>query len=113
MKPQTPAEGILTTHEWGDAKVYKIICDCGQSDHDHNVWVEADECGVSVNIYATVKSNFWSKTRWNHIWQLLTKGYVDLETTISMTEQTALNYSSTLQNAIEDVREFKKPKTSK
>jgi hypothetical protein len=110
MKAQTPAEGILQTHDWGDSKVYKVICDCGQPDHEHNVWVEADECGINVNIYVTVKSNFWSKTRWHHIWQLLTKGYIDLETNVSMTQQTAHNYATKLESAITDVKEFKKPK---
>jgi hypothetical protein len=110
MKLQKPAEGILQKRSWGDAKVYKIVCECGQEDHEHNVWVEADECGVNVNTYVTVKTNFWSMTRWNHIWKLLTKGYVDFETTISMTEQQALNYAETLKSAIEDVKEFRKPR---
>jgi hypothetical protein len=140
MKPQLPAEGILKTHDWGDSKVYKVTCDCGQSDHEHNVWIEADECGVNVNIYTTVKTDCWSeklkpkydidnawlqefdwfcKGLYNSLARKLkltksiwSKGYVDFETTISMSEQAALNYSTTLKNAIADVKEFKKPKGS-
>jgi len=108
MKLQKPAEGILKSRDWGDTKVYKITCDCQQPDHEHNVWIEADECDVSVNTYVTVKTNFWSMTRWENIWKLLTKGYVDFETTISMTEQQAFNYAETLKSAIEDVKEFRK-----
>jgi hypothetical protein len=138
MKPQLPAEGILKTHDWGDSKVYKVVCDCGQPDHEHNVWIEADECGVNINIYTTVKTDCWSeelKPRYdiNNVWlqevewfwkglynslarkikltkSIWSKGYVDFETTISMNEQAALNYSTTLKNAIADVKEFKKPK---
>ena len=106
MKVQIPAEGILKTNEWGDSKVYRVVCECTDSQHDHNVWVEADDHEISVTIYATVKSNFWSKTRWYHIWSLLSKGYVDTETTLIMRKQGALNYAETLKSAIEDVEAF-------
>ena len=105
---QVPAEGILKTNEWGDSKVYRVVCECTDAQHDHNVWVEADDHEVSVTIYATVKSNFWSKTRWYHIWSLLTKGYVDTETTLILRKQGALNYAETLKLAIQDVEDFRK-----
>ena len=105
---QTPAEGILKTNEWGDSRVYRVVCECTDSEHDHNVWVEADDHEISVTIYTTVKSNFWSKTRWYHIWSLLTKGYVDTETTLIMRKQGALNYAEALKSAILDVEQFRK-----
>ena len=108
MKAQIPAEGILKTNDWGDSKVYKIICNCGHDDHSHNVWVESDDHEVNITVYTTVKTNFWSKTRWQHIWILLSKGYIDCETTVSMTEQQALNYAHTLLDAVDDVKKFKK-----
>jgi hypothetical protein len=135
MKIQTPALGIMKTSDWGNAKVYKIACDCGQPDHEHNVWIEADECGVNVNIYTTVKTDCWSeelKSKYDidNIWLQevewfwkglynslarklkLTKsiwfnGYADFETTISMSEQQSLNYAETLKCAIQDVKEFR------
>ena len=135
MKAQTPAEGILKTHDWGDSKVYRVTCDCSNPDHDHNVWVEADDCGINVNIYATVKTDCWSeelKPKYNidNIWlqefewfwkglyngfvrrlnltkSIWVNGYVDFETTIRMSEQQALNYATTLKSAISDVKEFK------
>ena len=108
MTPQLPAEGILKTNEWGDSKVYKIVCECTDAEHDHNLWIEADKHDISVTIYANVKSNFWSKTRWYHIWSLLTKGYVDTETTLIMRKQGALNYAEALKSAIQDVEDFRK-----
>ena len=47
MKIEVPAEGIMKTNDWGDSKVYRVTCSCGASDHDHHVWVEADESDVS------------------------------------------------------------------
>ena len=61
MKAQTPAEGILKQNDWGDSKVYRVACECSNTDCDHNVWVESDDTGISVNIYVTTRTNFWSK----------------------------------------------------
>jgi len=107
MKPQIPAEGILKKNDWGDAKMYQVVCDCGQPDHEHNLWVEADDTGISVTIYATVKSPWWSMNRFKQIWSLLSKGYLQHETILTMNEQSAINYSETLKSAVKDVKEFK------
>jgi flagellar hook-basal body complex protein FliE len=111
MKAQTPAEGIMKTNDWGDSKVYKVVCDCGQPDHEHTVWIEADEANVSVQIYVDVKSPFWSMNRFKQIWILLTKGYLKHETVISMSKQQAINYAETLKKAVTDVEEFRKQKS--
>ena len=113
MKAQIPAEGILKTNDWGDSKVYKVVCNCGQDDHSHNVWVESDYHEVNITVYTTVKTNFWSKTRWHHIWTLLTKGYVDTESSVHLNRQQALNYSETLKSAIDDVKKFNQERKEK
>ncbi len=141
MKAQTPAEGILKTNDWGNSRVYKVVCECGQPDHEHNVWVESDDGSVNVNIYLTVKTNFWSdslkpnyaqKSIWlqefDLFWKGLynglvrrlkltksiwIKGYVDYETTVSMTEQQAFNYAETLKSAVKDVAQFRKERSEK
>ena len=108
MKAQTPAEGIMKTNDWGDSRVYRIACNCGDENHNHNVWVEADDHDITVTIYTTGKTNWWSKTRWYHIWTLLTKGYIDTESTVCLSKQQALNYATVLNSAVNDVEEFKK-----
>ena len=138
MKAQTPAEGILKRNDFGDSKYYQVVCGCGQEYHDHNVEVEADECGVNVNIYATLKTDYWTETvdkrydidniwlqefdwAWKSIingivrkvkltWELWSTGAITTETTIHMTEQQALNYSETLKSSIKDVKEFRNKK---
>ena len=108
LRIQVPAEGIMQSHDWGKSKVYRVACECGASEHDHHVWVEADDRGeVSVTVYTTVRSNWWSKDRWHAIWSLLTKGYVDTESTLIMNKQQAFNYAHTLSSAVEDVEQFK------
>jgi hypothetical protein len=134
MKAQTPAEGIMKTNDFGDSKFYKVVCGCGQDDHSIDFEVEAAETGISVNTYVTVKTDYWSesikkrfdidnpylqeldwalKDIWNGLitrlkltWTVWTKGYVKTESTITMTDQQALNYAETLKSAIDDVKKF-------
>jgi hypothetical protein len=137
VKAEKPALGILKTNDFGNSKWYKVVCGCGQPDHELTVEVEADEMGVNVNTYATVKTDYWSesvkkrydidnpylqeldwtlKDIWNGLitrlkltWAVWTKGYLKCETTTLMTKQQALNYAETLKEAIKDVEDFQKP----
>ena len=113
MNAQVPAEGIMQTNDWGDSRVYRIACNCGDENHNHNMWVEADDHDIQVTIYTTGETNYWSKTRWYHIWTLLTKGYIDTESSVHLTKQQALNYSATLKNAIEDLDAFRLARQNK
>jgi len=113
MKSQIPAEGIMKTNDWGDSMVYRIACNCGDDSHNHNVWIEVDEHDIIVNIYTTSRTNFWSKTRWYHIWTLLTKGYIDTESTVHLNKQQALNYAETLKSAIKDLESFRNARQNK
>lgn len=136
MKAEKPAEGILKINDYGNSKWYRVVCGCGQEDHELTVEVEADEMGVSVNTYATVKTDYWTesvkkrydidnpylqeldwtlKDIWNGFvtrlkltWAVWTKGYLKCETTVLMSKQQALNYAETLKQAIKDVEDFEK-----
>ncbi len=141
MKAEKPADGILKRNDFGSSKYYQVVCGCGQEYHDHNVEVEADETGINVNIYATAKTNYWRETIekrydienpwqqefdwfWKDLvnsfvrkvkvtWEVWTTGVVRVETTITMSEQQALNYANTLKTAVDDVKAFKKENRSK
>lgn len=136
MKAQAPAVGIMKTNDFGNSKFYKVVCGCGQPDHDINFEVEADDTGVNVNTYITAKTDYWTeavkkrydidnewqqewdwfwKDLWNGFvarikitWMVWTKGYVNTETTILMSKQQAFNYAETLKSAISDVELFEK-----
>ena len=103
-----PLVGILKTGEWGDTMSYFVQCDCGNDSCSHNVWIEAEETDVNVTIYVNCTTRWNEKSRWRQIWQLLTKGYTDYQTSIYMNEQTALNYAETMKKAILDVKELRK-----
>jgi len=104
MKAEKPAEGILKRNDWGDTVTYQVVCECGDSNHDHNVWIEADDTErVIVTTYTQQKSKWWEQSRWRTIWTLLTRGYIEYESTIIMTQQQALNYAETLKKAVADL----------
>jgi hypothetical protein len=113
MKAEKPAEGILLRKDWGDAKSYTVPCECCGSDCEHNIWVESDETGITVTTYTKQKTKWWELNRWQIIWRLLTKGYVEYEASIIMREQQALNYAETLKNAIIDVEKFQAERLKK
>ena len=114
MKAQTPAAGILKQGDFGDSVFYYVQCDCMGDECAHVVEVEADDMHVTVNLYSTHHTKWWGKGRWSQIWQILTKGRAEMQTTIVMNEQTALNYSEVLKSATKDVKLFKaKSKSSR
>jgi hypothetical protein len=110
MNAQIPAEGIYKHKEWGDSVMYGVPCECTDPNHQHDVWIEADECGVTVTTYTQQKTKWWELNRFKIIWTLLTKGYVEYEASLIMSEQQALNYSETLKKAVANVKQFRSPK---
>ena len=141
MEAQIPAVGIMKIGDWGHSKMYRISCDCSNPDHDLTVEVEADDFGVNVNTFATIKTDYWSESikvnnaiendvlqdiEWTFkgfvnsfirkvklTWDIWARGYVQAETTITMSEQQAINFATTLRSAINDVKEFKEARFSK
>lgn len=113
MTPEKPAEGILKINEWSGSKWYHIRCECGSDDCSHELNVEADDVEVSVHIYANNHTKWWEKNRWRQIWQILTKGYAEMQTTIVLREQTAVNYAAALTSAVNDVKVYRNQRLEK
>lgn len=141
MEAQVPAEGIVLTKDFGNAKAYEVICDCTNPDHTHKVWVDSDNGQVTVTTYTMQTTAYWDEyfeTRYdiendvlqsieygykyyiNQIirnikltWQLWTKGYIKYEASLIMSKQQALNYAATLNQAVVDVEQFKKDRKNR
>jgi hypothetical protein len=113
MIAQPVAEGVLLRKDYGDAKIYNIVCECGDCDHSHEVWVEAEDHGITVTIYTQQKTKWWQQNRWKIMWTLLTRGYVERESVLIMSEQQALNYANVLSTAVTDVKKFKQERKEK
>lgn len=142
MKSQKPAQGILLHRDYGDAMVYEVGCECQDDDHNHKVWIEAEDSGITVTTYTTQKTDWWSTPvenfnikienpildwgdqflrrlingvwiRLRLTWNIWVNGYLKYEASIVMNEQTALNYSETLKSALKDVKTFKENRNGK
>jgi hypothetical protein len=111
MDTQTPAQGILKRNDWGDAMSYQVVCECSDPNCSHDLWIEADESGVNVTVYVTTKTRWWDLNRFQIIWKLLTKGYIEYQASLILPRQVALNYATTLTKAIDDVTKFREEKT--
>jgi hypothetical protein len=140
LRPQEPAEGILKSHDWGNSKMYHIVCTCGNSDDAIEVEIEADQ-EVTVTHYVTVKTDWWTETiekrydidnevlqeidwfaknfinglitRIKLTWSIWVHGYLKYQATTVMSEQQAINYAETLKSASKDVKEFQNQKAEK
>jgi hypothetical protein len=107
MKYQQPAEGVLGKGNFGDAMFYHIACDCSNPDDAHDVMIEADDSHIQIHITHTQHTKWWELSRWHQIWQIVTKGYAEMQTTLVLNEQAAYNYSESLKRAVVDVKKFR------
>ena len=134
---QQPAEGILKTHDFGDAMYYTVMCQCQNPDDmiHFSVELEADAWNIVLNSDFTPKSPYWKRLvkenggfdnsflwsidcsirslinslyhKFMVTWEVWTQGYVKYYQSTIMSEQQALNYAATINQSIEDLRKFK------
>jgi hypothetical protein len=118
MDAQEPAEGILKTNDYGDSKFYLITCQCGNSEDEIRVEVEAEDTGVSVHHWVKVKTARWGRPtqcdwlnglihRFKMTYSLWINGYLEYESWTMMSPQQTFNYAYTLKRATDDVRQFR------
>lgn len=113
MEPETPAQGILKRNDWGDSMCYRVECECGSTEHGHEVQVEADQDGITVSIYVDAYTSyhhsFWDsmRSRLSIAARALFRGTVKVQAELMLREQQAVNYGHTLLNAVEAVKQFK------
>lgn len=94
MKPQTPARGVTLLKDFGDAKSYRINCDCDTPEHEATLWLEVDDemdPSVTMTLYSDLHTPWLSWTRWKYIWRLLTQGRVEVHQELILHPQTARN----------------------
>jgi hypothetical protein len=144
LKPEEPATGILKLKEFdfhtSYSVLYKISCDCGIDDHVVDMEIEADDQCISVNLYTTATTNYWTNywhdSDWKSPWlyqiyrvlggfvnslsrkisityDIWFKGYTEYQSSHILTEQQALNVAHILQNGIKDCNKRIKKHTNK
>ena len=107
MKAQTPAEGIMLSKEWQDAKAYRIECDCTDPDHGVDMWIEAEadedlHDTVSVTFYVKTTNHHWRDgySRIRAAWDILTKGVHIQSNNLLLSKQAALNFAEVIKTTV-------------
>ena len=67
---------------------------------------------INIHWYFVGLFNDWHR-RFKLIWQILTKGYIQYQASLIMSQQQALNYAETLKKAVTDVEKFRASKDPK
>ena len=105
---------------YGNSKMYRVECSCGHPDDSITLDVEAGEDGVSVLLYSTTKSNWYTDSFIKRIankilltWKLWTSGYLQYEAVTTLNKQQALNFAVTIEKAIVDVESFRQERNPK
>ena len=137
LKAEQPATGIFKSHDFGDSMYYSVACQCGNTDDmiDFSIELESDAWNIVLNTEFTPKSPYWKRlvndsgnfeNSWLRsidyniraminglyhkvmvTWEVWTKGYVKYYQSTIMSEQQALNYASTINQSIQDLRNFR------
>ena len=110
MKAQMPAQGIMLERDYGDAKNFKVECDCTSDDHSVHMWIEVqrdrDIPDIEVSFYVnTWTAKFWKgwPQRARAIWDILVHGVHRQEHHMLLNRQSALNFAETIKREIAEL----------
>jgi hypothetical protein len=114
MEFQKPAAGIMLTRDLGNAKYYRVMCECGDPNDDIMLEVGSDDIEITVHVWTNTKSNWWANAWYKRIfnklvitWRLWVHGSIETESWTILNKQAAFNFAETLRRAIHDVEEHK------
>ena len=116
LNPQTPAEGILTTGIWDDAHSFRIGCECTDSEHDVDAWLEvnrdADLPGVELVFYVNTWTPYFANwgERLQAVYNILFKGVHRQQHTLLLKKQAALNVANAIKTTVERLSNSKSSK---
>ncbi len=104
---QEPARNIMKTGEWPDADCYRIACDCHDSAHDLDVWIEVENDpevrDVTLTFYKEMYSPIWESgfNRFREAARILFTGSTRVAGTIIMRRDVAQNFVNLVQTSID------------
>jgi hypothetical protein len=110
-----PLRNIMEASDFGDAKSYRVGCDCTDPEHDVHMWIEVDSDSdtrdVQLSFYVDTWTPFWDKkfNRFKAAYDILFKGINRQQHHMILSEKAAECLTGTITQAIKDVRAFKQP----
>lgn len=111
-----PAQGIMKTADYGDAKSFRVACECTDPGHDVNAWIEIDSDReireITLGFYVETQTPFWSKgfNRFKAAWDLLVKGSHRSEHHLVLNRSSAENFAQAITDSIKEIEQWQHPK---
>ena len=127
MDAQTPAVGISKGHDFPNSKYFNVPCECG-CDGEITFSVDVDDDVITAHLYSKTETNYWrnrfdydykndswlvyalkyrANDWYNRIavaWTALTRGYVETEAYVLLSEQQTVNFAAVLTDSVEEFR---------
>jgi hypothetical protein len=109
MIAQQPAAGIALLHDSDDMSMYRIACDCGDSDHAATMWIEVNndkECqAVELTFCVHTYTPTWKKgfSRIKAAWDILFKGCSEHEHCLILNKQSAFNLANVINTKVKEL----------
>jgi hypothetical protein len=112
MNTQKPAQGIMQTGDWSDARSYRIACNCHSTDHDVNMWIEVNRdsedpklADVEVSFYVTTWTPLWEgwTEKFKAVYEILFKGVHKQEHHMILNKQSAINLADTIKTSVKEL----------
>jgi len=106
-KKSTPALGVMTTGLYDDSRSFRVACDCHDSSHDVDVWIEVEPDGetreVTVTFYRELDTPFWESgfNRFREAWQILVHGRSRFSGTLIVRAETAETLCDAIRSSID------------
>jgi hypothetical protein len=109
MTYQKPAEGIMALSSYGNAKSFRIACDCTDYDHQADAWIEVEGDqevkNVQISFFVNTWTPFWDKNfrRFKAAWDVLVHGVHRQEHHIILRRSAADNLVAAINNSIKEL----------
>ena len=97
----------MTTAIYNDARSVRVACDCHDSSHDVDVWIEAEpdlETGeITVTFYRELDTPFWEQgfNRFREAWRILVYGRSRFSGSLIVRAETAQHLCDAIQSSIQ------------
>lgn len=111
MKAQQPAEGISTISTWNDARSFRIQCECTDSNHEADMWIEINKDADLPSIELAFYVNTWTPyfANWGErlraVFNILFKGVHRQQHTLLLNKQAAINVANAITSSVQLLEE--------
>jgi hypothetical protein len=114
MEPTLPAQGIMTTGVYDDARSFRVACDCHDNEHDVDVWIEVETekevPEITVTFYRELDTPWWEQgfNRFREAWNILVHGRSRFSGALIMQAEAADNLCNAIQTSIQRLQQKNK-----